>query len=85
MRFDIEVIDTVWGSAINGDDKTEERNTSSYIFLRYLFFLCLGIILLVALLIGLFMFAFSANIILPANYAETQITLAKTELLQATR
>ncbi|WP_281216817.1 sensor histidine kinase [Lysinibacillus capsici] len=46
-------------------------------FLRYLFFLCIGIIILVALLIGLFMFAFSANIILPANYAETQITLAK--------
>lgn len=46
-------------------------------FLRYLFFLCIGIILLVALLIGLFMFAFSANIILPANYAEAQITLAK--------
>lgn len=46
-------------------------------FLRYLFFLCLSIILLGALLIGLFMFAFSATIILPANYAETQITLAK--------
>ncbi|WP_230874900.1 sensor histidine kinase [Lysinibacillus cavernae] len=30
-----------------------------------------------ALVLGLFMFAFSANIILPANYAETQITLAK--------
>lgn len=46
-------------------------------FLRYLFFLCLSIILLGALLIGLFMFAFSATIILPANYAETQITFAK--------
>lgn len=46
-------------------------------FLRYLLFLCIGIILLGALLMGLFMFAFSANIILPANYAETQITKVK--------
>lgn len=46
-------------------------------FLRYLLFLCIGTILLVALLLSLFLFAFSANIILPANYAENQISLSK--------
>lgn len=52
-------------------------------FLRYLLFLCLGIILLVAMLLGLFMFAFSANIILPANYAEMQIALAKNQIISS--
>ncbi|MGE8034316.1 sensor histidine kinase [Lysinibacillus sp. NPDC093692] len=46
-------------------------------FLRYLFFLCIGTILLVVLLFSIFLFAFSANIVLPANYAETQISLSK--------
>ncbi|EON72948.1 ethylene receptor MEETR1 [Lysinibacillus sphaericus OT4b.31] len=46
-------------------------------FLRYLLFLSIGTILLVAILLGLFLFAFSTNIILPANYAETQISLTK--------
>ncbi|KOS62744.1 HAMP domain-containing histidine kinase [Lysinibacillus agricola] len=46
-------------------------------FLRYLLFLSLGTILLVVLLIGLTMFAFSTNIVLPANYAETQISLSR--------
>ncbi|MFE3577311.1 sensor histidine kinase [Lysinibacillus sp. NPDC059133] len=46
-------------------------------FLRYLLFLSLGTILLVVLLIGLTMFALSTNFILPANYAETQISLSR--------
>lgn len=46
-------------------------------FLRYLFFLSLGTILLVVLLIGLTMFALSTNIVLPANYAETHISLSR--------
>ncbi|OXS75396.1 histidine kinase [Lysinibacillus sp. KCTC 33748] len=46
-------------------------------FLRYLFFLCIGTILLVVLLFSIFLFAFSANIVLPANYAEIQISLSK--------
>ncbi|MBG9455264.1 histidine kinase [Lysinibacillus sphaericus] len=46
-------------------------------FLRYLLFLSLGTILLVALLIGLTMFALSTNIILPANYAEAQISSSR--------
>jgi len=46
-------------------------------FLRYLFFLCIGTILLVVLLFSIFLFTFSANIVLPANYAETQISLSK--------
>ncbi len=46
-------------------------------FLRYLLFLCLGTILLVVLLFGLFLLTFSTNIVLPANYAETQISLSK--------
>lgn len=46
-------------------------------FLRYLFFLSLGVILLVVLLLGLTLFALSTNIILPANYAETQISLSR--------
>ncbi len=46
-------------------------------FLRYLLFLSLGTILLVVLLIGLTMFALSTNIVLPANYAETQISLSR--------
>ena len=46
-------------------------------FLRYLFFLSLGVILLVALLLGLTLFALSTNIVLPANYAETQISLSR--------
>ncbi|QGG50483.1 sensor histidine kinase [Lysinibacillus pakistanensis] len=46
-------------------------------FLRYLFFLSLGVILLVVLLLGLTLFALSTNIVLPANYAETQISLSR--------
>ncbi|MGG2053614.1 HAMP domain-containing sensor histidine kinase [Lysinibacillus pakistanensis] len=46
-------------------------------FLRYLLFLSLGTILLVALLLGLTLFALSTNIVLPANYAETQISLSR--------
>ncbi|KMY29642.1 histidine kinase [Lysinibacillus xylanilyticus] len=46
-------------------------------FLRYLLFLSLGVILLVVLLICLTMFAFSTNFVLPANYAETQISLSR--------
>ncbi|MFJ7980211.1 sensor histidine kinase [Lysinibacillus xylanilyticus] len=46
-------------------------------FLRYLLFLSLGVILLVVLLICLTMFALSTNIVLPANYAETQISLSR--------
>ena len=46
-------------------------------FLRYLLFLSLGTILLVVLLICLTLFALSTNIVLPANYAETQISLSK--------
>ncbi|MEQ6355064.1 HAMP domain-containing sensor histidine kinase [Lysinibacillus sp. M3] len=46
-------------------------------FLRYLLFLSLGTILLVVLLIGLTLFALSTNIVLPANYAETQISLSR--------
>ncbi|MGE7947208.1 sensor histidine kinase [Lysinibacillus sp. NPDC093688] len=46
-------------------------------FLRYLLFLSLGTILLVVLLIGLTIFALSTNIVLPANYAETQISLSR--------
>lgn len=46
-------------------------------FLRYLLFLSLGVILLVVLLICLIMFALSTNIVLPANYAETQISLSR--------
>ncbi|MEY9975897.1 sensor histidine kinase [Lysinibacillus sp. RC79] len=46
-------------------------------FLRYLLFLCIGTILLVVLLFSLFFFSFSANIVLPANYAESQISLSK--------
>jgi len=46
-------------------------------FLRYLLFLSLGTILLVVLLICLTLFALSTNIVLPANYAETQITLSR--------
>ncbi|MGA3676301.1 sensor histidine kinase [Lysinibacillus agricola] len=46
-------------------------------FLRYLLFLCIGTILLVVLLFSLFLFSFSANIVLPANYAETQISLSR--------
>ncbi|MFJ8459919.1 sensor histidine kinase [Lysinibacillus xylanilyticus] len=46
-------------------------------FLRYLFFLSLGVILLVVLLICLTMFALSTNFVLPANYAETQISLSR--------
>lgn len=49
-------------------------------FLRYLLFLSIGTILLVAILLGLFLFAFSTNIILPANYAETQISLTKNHI-----
>ena len=39
--------------------------------------LCLGTILLVGLLFSIFLFTFSANIVLPANYAESQISLSK--------
>ncbi len=46
-------------------------------FLRYLLLLCLGTILLVVLLFSIFLFTFSANIVLPANYAENQISLSK--------
>ncbi|MFF2176862.1 sensor histidine kinase [Lysinibacillus sp. NPDC058147] len=46
-------------------------------FLRYLLLLCLGTILLVGLLFSIFLFTFSANIVLPANYAESQISLSK--------
>lgn len=46
-------------------------------FLRYLLFLCIGTILLVVLLFSLFLFSFSANIVLPANYAETQVSLSR--------
>lgn len=46
-------------------------------FLRYLLFLSLGVIMLVVLLIGLTLFALSTNIVLPANYAETQISLSR--------
>ncbi len=46
-------------------------------FLRYLLFLSLGVILLVVLLICLTMFALSTNIVLPANYEETQISLSR--------
>lgn len=46
-------------------------------FLRYLLFLSLGTILLVALLLSLTLFALSTNIVLPANYAETQISLSR--------
>ncbi|MFJ7913586.1 MULTISPECIES: sensor histidine kinase [unclassified Lysinibacillus] len=46
-------------------------------FLRYLLFLSLGTILLVVILFSIFLFTFSTNIVLPANYAESQITLSK--------
>ncbi len=46
-------------------------------FLRYLLFLSLGVILLVVLLLCLTMFALSTNIVLPANYAETQISISR--------
>lgn len=46
-------------------------------FLRYLLFLSLGTILLVVVLICLTLFALSTNIVLPANYAETQISLSR--------
>ncbi|MFC9538255.1 sensor histidine kinase [Lysinibacillus sp. NPDC056959] len=49
-------------------------------FLRYLLFLSLGTILLVVLLIGLTMFALSTNIVLPANYAETQISSSRNRI-----
>ncbi|MGE7942003.1 sensor histidine kinase [Lysinibacillus xylanilyticus] len=46
-------------------------------FLRYLLFLCIGTILLVVLLLSLFLFSFSTNIVLPANYEETQVSLSR--------
>ncbi|MGE7917209.1 sensor histidine kinase [Lysinibacillus xylanilyticus] len=46
-------------------------------FLRYLLFLCIGTILFVVLLFSLFLLSFSANIVLPANYAESQISLSR--------
>lgn len=46
-------------------------------FLRYLLFLSLGTILLGALILCLTVFALSTNIVLPANYAETQISLSR--------
>ncbi|MDM5247038.1 HAMP domain-containing sensor histidine kinase [Lysinibacillus sp. G4S2] len=46
-------------------------------FLKYLLFLCIGTILFVVLLFSLFLLSFSTNIVLPANYAETQISLSR--------
>lgn len=49
-------------------------------FLQYLLILSAGTILLLLLLLGLFTAAFSANVILPANYAEKEIEAVKHEL-----
>lgn len=49
-------------------------------FLRYLLSFSIGTILLVAILLGLFLLAFSINIILPANYAESQISFTKNRI-----
>ncbi|MGE7093377.1 sensor histidine kinase [Lysinibacillus sp. NPDC048646] len=49
-------------------------------FLRYLLSFSIGTILLVAILLGLFLLAFSINIILPANYVESQISFTKNRI-----
>lgn len=49
-------------------------------FLQYLLILSAGTILLLLLLLGLFTATFSANVILPANYAEKEIEAVKHEL-----
>lgn len=49
-------------------------------FLQYLLILSAGTILLLLLLLGLFTAAFSANVVLPANYAEKEIEAVKAAL-----
>lgn len=49
-------------------------------FLQYLLLLSMGTILLFVVLLGLFTLAFSANVVLPANYAEKEIEAFKDEL-----
>ncbi len=49
-------------------------------FLQYLLILSGGTIVLLILLLGLFTAAFSANVILPANYAEKEIDAVKDTL-----
>ncbi|UQZ35298.1 sensor histidine kinase [Paenibacillus sp. PK3_47] len=49
-------------------------------FLQYLLFLSMGTIVLVVAFLGLFTLAFSANIVLPANYAENEIEAFKDKL-----
>lgn len=46
-------------------------------FLQYLFLFCIGTLVLLALLIGLFSLGLSYGAILPANYAENQIAAVK--------